>query len=81
VSERSGMNCKLERLVRRPSGWKVNGRWWTRDSKHGVRYMCPECGKQALGTTFQDDRHHHWPSCPRLTPNNQVEFQEGGEAE
>jgi hypothetical protein len=52
--------------VRRPPGWKVSGSFWVKGSQYGLRYMCPECGKKALGTSFRNDRHHHRPGCPRL---------------
>ena len=60
----------------RPSGWKATGAmyagFWTKPSKYGLRYMCPECGKKALGTTFRNDAHHHWPKCSRIEPNSVI---------
>jgi len=53
-------------VVLRPSGWKASGKWWTKPSKYGLRYMCSECGKQALGLSVPDDRRHHWSWCSRL---------------
>jgi hypothetical protein len=61
----------MKRIVR-PSGWKIQGPWWVSPSKYGLRYMCPECGKKALGTTFRDDRHHHWSECSRMEPNKEL---------
>jgi hypothetical protein len=42
-------------------------RWWTKDSKYGVRYQCSSCGKIILGLydNGQDSRHHY-SGCVRL---------------
>lgn len=55
------------RTPKRKPGWKISGKWWTKDSACGLRYQCPECGKIALGTNFRDDDHHHVKRCPRRT--------------
>jgi len=55
-----------EQKTKKPSGWKEDGKFWVKSSTYGQRYMCPECGKLALGTTFRDDSHHHRKSCPRF---------------
>jgi hypothetical protein len=54
--------------MKRPSGWKGNpgDKFWTKDSKFGVKYKCQECGKECLGTYCKDDFHHHKKDCPRL---------------
>jgi hypothetical protein len=55
----------------KPSGWKGKrtDRFWTKDSVYGVRYMCSDCGRDALGSigglSMHAMNHHHWSTCPR----------------
>jgi len=53
--------------IKKPSGWKQKGSFWVKSSKYGLRYMCPVCGKKALGTNFKSDMHHHLKTCPCFT--------------
>lgn len=62
------MNSELPK-IRKPTGWKVQGSFWVKSSKYGLRYMCPVCGRKALGTNFRDNRHHHTSKCPRFKDN------------
>lgn len=60
-------------LVSRPSGWKGHkgDRYWTKDSKYGVRYRCQTCGKNSLGISNAERMHMkdcaHYPK-PEATP-------------
>ncbi len=61
--------------VPRPSyRWKDgNGftkKFWTLNTKHGVKYMCKECGRQNLGINFSG-RGMHWKSCSQHPDNKQ----------
>jgi hypothetical protein len=38
-------------------------KWWTKDSKYGVKYQCSSCGKITLGQ--DNDAYMHWPTCDR----------------
>jgi hypothetical protein len=38
-------------------------KWWTKDSKYGVKYQCSSCGKITLGTGNDSDMH--WSACGR----------------
>ena len=54
--------------VKKPSGWKDKGgfggdKYYTKDTKYGVKYMCKFCGKSNVGIDFSG-RHMHWKSCP-----------------
>jgi hypothetical protein len=52
----------------KPNGWKGKKTdiWWTKDSAYGVRYKCPECGKESLGIVWgQAEKTMHWRECSR----------------
>lgn len=46
----------IPKTFKRP-GWKLMGSSWTKDSAHGVRYICAYCGREALGTGRIERNH------------------------
>lgn len=60
--------------VAKPNGWKgtKTDSWWTKESKYGMKYMCPKCGKKTLGIVWGDaSRVMHFKECqyyPKDTP-------------
>ena len=53
-------------MTRKPRGWIEGTRFYTKDSKYGLKYKCTECGREALGFTHGTDERHHWDKCARL---------------
>jgi hypothetical protein len=51
--------------VTKASGFRGarDAKWWTKDSKYGVKYQCASCGKITLGSG--NDSGMHWPTCVR----------------
>lgn len=52
----------------KPRGWTGNkeSRYWTKDTRYGVRNKCTDCGRETHGWARDDDRRCHWDDCPRL---------------
>lgn len=50
--------------IRKPSGWQPNigGRFYTKNTRFGVKYMCKQCGAESLGTRGSDIPYHN-PGC------------------
>jgi hypothetical protein len=48
------------------STWRKNvgSGFMTKSSKHGEKYKCKHCGKETLGTTFNEKMH--WKTCVTL---------------
>lgn len=42
-------------------------KWWTKNSKYGVKYQCSSCGKITLGWRESNDAGMRWASCRRLS--------------
>ena len=42
-----------------------NDKWWTKDSKFGIKYQCSACGKITLGMHGSGDARMHWSTCNR----------------
>jgi hypothetical protein len=57
----------VRRFATKASGFKGDkfAKWWTKDSKYGMRYQCSDCGKITLGYSTGDDSTMHHTTCPR----------------
>lgn len=55
----------------KPKGWADHDRWYTQDSRYGVKYMCVYCGKRTLGFYSGASPRMHRPDCPAVDPGRQ----------